>query len=62
LEDFHRDGAGVRPGGALRAIVRIEIAYDDENESLPAKYTVLEVLDVLAPPPPADEQEVLRLQ
>ena len=55
LETFHNDGAGLRPGGALRADVRVEVAYDDQNESLPAKYTVLKVLEVL-PPPPRREQ------
>ena len=61
LDEFHEDGAGVRPGGALRAIVRVEVAYDAENESLPPRYTVLKVLEVL-PPPPKTDQRVLRLQ
>jgi hypothetical protein len=61
LEEFHGNGAGVLPGGALRAIVRLEVAYDDENESLPAKYTVLKVIEVL-PPPPKRDQRPLRLQ
>jgi hypothetical protein len=59
LADFHEDGAGLRPGEALRAMVRIEIAYDDQNESLPPKYAVLEVLEVI-PPPPQIEQLRLR--
>ena len=58
LAKFHGDGAGLRPGGALRAIVRVEVAYDDQNESLPPKYTVLEVLEVI--PPPQGEQLLLQ--
>ena len=61
LGDFQDDGAGVRPGGALRAMVRVEIAYDEENDSLPPKYTVLRVLEVL-PPPPRNDQHFLHLQ
>jgi hypothetical protein len=59
LARFHDDGAGLRPGGALRANVRVEIAYDEQNESLPPKYTVLEVLEVI-PPPPHREQLLLQ--
>jgi hypothetical protein len=43
-------------------MVKIEMAYDDQNESLPPKYTVLEVLEVIPPPPPKEEQQTLRLQ
>jgi hypothetical protein len=50
LDIFRRDGAGVLPGGALRAVVRVEVAYDDQNDSLPPRYTVLRVLEVLQPP------------
>jgi hypothetical protein len=60
LDSFHENGAGVRPGGALRAIVRIEVPYDEENESLPPRYTVLKVEEVL--PPPSEKKEQLRLQ
>ncbi len=59
LAKFHDDGAGLRPGGALRATVRVEVAYDDQNESLTPRYTVLEVLEVI-PPPPHREQLLLR--
>jgi len=58
LDSFHADGASLRPGGALRAMVRIEVAYDDQNESLPPKYTVLEVYEVI-PPPQQNEQLLL---
>jgi hypothetical protein len=61
LDRFHEDGAGLLPGGALRAIVRIEVAYDDQNESLPPRYTVLKVEEVL-PPPQQKEQQQLGLQ
>jgi len=60
LARFREDGAGVRPGAALRAMVRVEVAYDDQNESLPSDYTILKVLEVLLPPPAKTEQ--LRLQ
>ena len=59
LAEFHNDGAGLRPRGALRANVRIEVSYDDQNESLPPKYTVLKVLEVI-PPPPRREQLLLQ--
>jgi hypothetical protein len=49
LAIFRRDGLGVRPGSALRAVVEVEVAYDEDNEALPPKYTVIEVLDVLPP-------------
>jgi hypothetical protein len=54
LDSFHTIGAIVLPGGALRAIVRVEVSYDDQNEALPPRHTVLKVLEVL--PPPAREQ------
>lgn len=60
LDRFHEDGCGVLPGGALRAIVLIEIAYDEQNESLPPKYSVIKVLEVI-PPPHKDVQEQLRI-
>ena len=47
LTKFRRDGLGVRPGSALRALVEVEIAYDEDNEALPPKYTVLKVIEVL---------------
>jgi hypothetical protein len=50
LKKFHDDGAGVLPGSALRARVRIESPYDMDNEALPPRYTVIEVLEVLPPP------------
>jgi len=59
LEKFHNGGAGLLPRGALRANVRIEVSYDDQSESLPPKYTVLEVLEVI-PPPPHREQLLLQ--
>lgn len=49
LAEFHNNGAGVLPGGALRARVRIESPYDMENDALPPRYTILEVLQVLPP-------------
>jgi hypothetical protein len=61
LNEFHETGAGVRPGGALRAIVRIEASYDLENEALPPRYTVLKVKEVL-PPPEKPPQMPLLLQ
>jgi hypothetical protein len=59
LAEFQGDGAGLRPGGALRATVRVEVAYDDQNESLPPRYTVLKILEVI-PPPPHREQLLLQ--
>lgn len=61
LTEFHKHGARVVPGSALRALVQIELSYDMENEALPARYTVLEVLEVL-PPPEAPPQTQLLLQ
>jgi hypothetical protein len=61
LDRFHEDGCGVIPGGALRAIVMVEVAYDEQNESLPPKYSVMKVLEVI-PPPRNGEQQLLRLQ
>jgi hypothetical protein len=61
LDNYHRGIVEVRPGGALRAIVRIEMAYDDQNESLPPRYTILKVEEVLPPPIPSEPQ-FLRLQ
>lgn len=55
LARFHEDGDDLRPGGALRASVRIEVSYDEQNESLPPKYTILEVLEVLPPSPPREQ-------
>jgi len=51
LARFRRNETGVVPGSALRALVEVEIAYDDENEALPPKYTILDILEVLPPPP-----------
>jgi hypothetical protein len=59
LAMFRRDGLGVRPGSALRAAVEVEVPYDDDNEPLPPKYTILRVYEVL-PPGPASVQ--LRLE
>lgn len=59
LEKFHNGGAGLLPRGALRASVRVEVSYDDQSESLPPKYTILEVLEVI-PPPPHREQLLLQ--
>ncbi|MEO6910370.1 MAG: hypothetical protein ABI158_05545, partial [Edaphobacter sp.] len=59
LNKFHADGDGVLPGGALRAIVRIEIAYDMENDALPPRYGVLSVLEVLPPTQRAPEPRLL---
>jgi hypothetical protein len=59
LAKFHDDGAGLRPGGALRANVCVEVSYDEQNESLPPKYTVLKVFEVI-PPPPHQEQLLLQ--
>lgn len=52
LRTFRRNGLGVRPGSALRCLVEVEVGYDDDNEALPPKHTVLEVFEVL---PPAGE-------
>lgn len=49
LDLFRRDGLGVRPGVALRALVKVQAAYDAENEALPAKYTILKVYEVIPP-------------
>ncbi|MGH9417022.1 MAG: hypothetical protein ACRD01_10385 [Terriglobales bacterium] len=59
VREFHVGGAGVVPGSALRASVRVELAYDLENEALPARYTILKVLEVL--PPGRERQELLPL-
>ncbi|MHB1630287.1 MAG: hypothetical protein ACYCVB_18275 [Bacilli bacterium] len=61
LTQFHENGAGVLPGGALRALVRIELSHDMENEALPTRYTVLQVREVL-PPPEKPSQSRLLLQ
>lgn len=53
LERFRRDGLGVRPGAALRVTVRVRAAYDDENEALPPKYTILKVDEVIPPSEPS---------
>ncbi len=50
LEKFHDGGAGVLPGSALKALVRVESLYDIENDALPPRYTVLKVYEVLPPP------------
>jgi hypothetical protein len=55
LARFRRQGLGVRPGVALRALVRVEASYDDDNEALPSRYSVLKVYEVI-PPKPLDEQ------
>ncbi|MGC1360889.1 MAG: hypothetical protein WA826_06925 [Silvibacterium sp.] len=49
LESFRRDGLGVRPGVALRVMARVQVAYDDDSEALPAKFTVLKVYEVIQP-------------
>ena len=49
LDLFRRDGLGVRPGVALRAMVRVQVAYDEENDALPAKFTILRVYEVIQP-------------
>lgn len=61
LTSFQENGAGVLPGGAIRAIVRIEISYDMENDALPARHTVIKVLEVL-PPSEKPPQTPLLLQ
>jgi hypothetical protein len=58
LATFQRDGLGIRPGSALRAVVEIEVAYDEENEALPAKYTILNVLEILPPSPPITQLSI----
>ena len=55
LVEFHDHGLGVRPGVALRALVRVERSYDDENESLSGRYSVLKVLEVIPPTPPSKQ-------
>ena len=55
LVEFRRHGLGVRPGVALRALVRIEAAYDEDNEALPARYTVLKVYEIIPPRPPMQQ-------
>jgi hypothetical protein len=62
LAQFHRDGAGLVPGGALRADVHIEVSYDTENDSLPPKYTVIKVIEVLPPAEQPPEPPLLLLQ
>ena len=49
LARFRKDGLGVRPGAALKALVDIEISYNENHEDLPPKYTVLEVYEVIPP-------------
>ena len=67
LEKFRRDGLGVRPGAALRAMVRVQASYNDENDYLPPRYTVIQVFEVLHPGAndqlslPANEADLLRL-
>lgn len=50
LARFHNNEIAVPPGSALRALVQIEAPYDLDNEALPARYTILEVFEVLPPP------------
>lgn len=56
LQRFQKRGEDVRPGDALRCIVRVEYNYGFDNELLNEKYTVLEVLEVLI-----DRSEMLDL-
>ena len=55
LADFREHGLGVRPGVALRALVRVEASYDDDSEALPARYAVLKVYEVIPPKPPSEQ-------
>jgi len=47
LRRFQQRSVDVRPGDALRCIVRIELLYGHDNELLQERYTVLEVMEVL---------------
>ncbi len=53
--EFRKDGLGVRPGVALRALVRIEASYDDDNEALPPRYAILRVFEVIPPKLPTEQ-------
>ena len=55
LTEFREKGLGVRPGVALRSLVRLEVSYDDENEALPARYALLKVYEVIPPKPPREQ-------
>lgn len=57
LEIFRRDGLGVRPGVALRALVKVQAGYDDDNEALPARYAILKVYEVIPPTAPVTQME-----
>lgn len=56
LRQFQNRQVDVRPGDALRCIVRIEHLYGFDNELLTERYTVLEVREVLV-----NRYEVLEL-
>lgn len=47
LRRFQNRQEDVRPGDALRCMVKVELLYGFDNELLSERYTVLEVLEVL---------------
>jgi hypothetical protein len=47
VRSFQQRQVDVRPGDALRCVVKIEMLYGFDNELLTERFTVLEVLEVL---------------
>ena len=52
LTDFQERRVEVRPGDALRAVVRIDVRYGYDNEVIGNRYTILKVLRVVRMEPP----------
>ncbi|MGA2296467.1 MAG: hypothetical protein ABSG15_02850 [FCB group bacterium] len=47
LSDFHNRKITLKPGDSIRAKVRIEVAYDYDNEVASTNYYILEVIKVI---------------
>ena len=54
LARFRRNEISLQPGSAIRALVRVEVAYGYDHEVVHRKYQLIKVLEVI--PPPAYEQ------
>jgi hypothetical protein len=51
LIKFQKEGLGVRPGSSLRAVVEIELLFDDGDKAVFERYSLLQVLEVIPPSP-----------
>jgi hypothetical protein len=49
LIKFQKEGLGVRPGSSLRAMVEIELLFDDADKVAFERYSLLKVLEVIPP-------------